>query len=62
MIAAIAHLGLLDEEDIHLDIAALELSALDHDGVDLGPYMARLDAFEAELREADDVDRAESGA
>lgn len=62
MIASIAHIGLLDDEEIDLDIAALELSALDHYGVDLAPYIARLDELEAELREADDDDRAESGA
>ena len=62
MIASIAHLGLLDDEEIDLDLAALELSALDHEGVDLAPYVARLDGFEAELREADSDDSAETGA
>ena len=62
MIASIAHLGLLDDEDISLDIAALELSALDHDGIDLAPYIAQLDAFEAELRMEEDIETAESGA
>ena len=38
MIQEIAHLGLLDDHDIILDAAALELSALDHPGVDLAPY------------------------
>lgn len=38
MIQEIAHLGLLDDEDIMLDAAALELSALDHPGTDLAPY------------------------
>ncbi|KKC27122.1 SirB1 family protein [Sphingomonas sp. SRS2] len=52
MIASIAHLGLLDDEDIQLDIAALELSALDHDGIDLAPYVARLGDIEEELGEA----------
>jgi len=42
MIAAIAHLGLMDDEEITLDTAALELSALDHDGVDMAPYLAML--------------------
>lgn len=62
MIAAIAHLGLLDDEDIRLDAAALELSALDHDGIDLAPYEARFDAFEADLRAAEGTGDAESGA
>lgn len=52
MTASIAHLGLLDDDDIQLDIAALELSALDHDGVALEPYLDRLDALESELADA----------
>lgn len=60
MTSAIAHLGLLDDEDISLDIAALELSALDHAGIDLAPYVARLDMFEVDLRAMDDEDRAET--
>lgn len=59
MIEAIAHLGLLDDEDIDLDIAALELSALDHDGIDIAPYADRLDALEEELAAiADDAESA----
>jgi regulator of sirC expression with transglutaminase-like and TPR domain len=42
MIADIAHLGLLDDEAIELDAAALELAALDHPGVDLDPYVTLL--------------------
>lgn len=42
MIQEIAHLGLLDDNDIILDAAALELSALDHPGIDLVPYAALL--------------------
>lgn len=38
MIQEIAHLGLLDDDEIVLDAAALELSALDHPGADLAPY------------------------
>jgi regulator of sirC expression with transglutaminase-like and TPR domain len=38
MIQEIAHLGLLEDDDIVLDAAALELSALDHPGADLAPY------------------------
>lgn len=38
----IAHLGLLDDDDIELDVAALELSALDHPGVSLDNYVDRL--------------------
>ena len=39
---AIAHLGLVDEDDLLLDAAALELAALDHPGVSLAPYAALL--------------------
>lgn len=45
----IAHLGLLDDEEIELDLAALELSGLDHDGVDLDPYATLLDGIAEEL-------------
>lgn len=53
MIDDIAHIGLLDDEEIELDIAALELSALDHPGIDLQPYFDQLDELEAELRDED---------
>jgi regulator of sirC expression with transglutaminase-like and TPR domain len=39
----ITYLGLVDDEDIQLDLAALDLSALDHPGIDLAPYHAVLD-------------------
>lgn len=52
MMYSIVHLGLLDDEEIALDLAALELSALDHDGIDLAPYVARLDDIEDALCEA----------
>ena len=42
MTDAIAHLGLIDEEDLLLDAAALELAALDHPDIDLAPYAALL--------------------
>jgi regulator of sirC expression with transglutaminase-like and TPR domain len=49
MIESIAHLGLLDDEEIAIDSAAIELSALDHEGLDTAPYLARLAAMEDEL-------------
>lgn len=52
MIDSIVHLGLLDDEEIDLDLAALELSALDHEGIDLAPYVARLEEIEDRLHEA----------
>ena len=42
MIDDIAHLGLLDDEDIPLDQAALDLAALDHPGMSQDPYLDRL--------------------
>jgi len=36
-------IGLLDDEEIELDLAALALSALDHEGIDLDPYLDLLD-------------------
>ncbi|MDX3910237.1 MAG: transglutaminase-like domain-containing protein [Sphingobium sp.] len=39
MIMDITALGLMDEEDIELDLAALTLSAADHDGVDIRRYV-----------------------
>ena len=39
----VINLGLLDDEEIELDHAALALSELDHPGVDLEPYYALLD-------------------
>jgi regulator of sirC expression with transglutaminase-like and TPR domain len=48
---SIAYLGLLDDEEIPIDIAALELSALDHEGVDLDPYLSLLADMEERLAE-----------
>lgn len=44
------HLGLIDEEDIALDDAALSLAALDHPGTDLAAYQDLLDMIEARLK------------
>jgi len=35
----VSELGLVDDDEIELDLAALALSELDHDGVDLEPYL-----------------------
>ena len=43
MTSEIATLGLLDDDEIELDSAALLLSELDHDGIELEPYYALLD-------------------
>jgi regulator of sirC expression with transglutaminase-like and TPR domain len=45
----IIQLGLLDDEDIELDTAALALARLDHPGVDLAPYESILDAMVTRL-------------
>ena len=42
---AVANLGLLDDDEIVLDHAALALSELDHEGIDLDPYFALLEAI-----------------
>lgn len=51
MTDAITHLGLIEEDDLLLDAAALELAALDHPGVDLKPYAMRLSAITERLAE-----------
>jgi regulator of sirC expression with transglutaminase-like and TPR domain len=45
----IVRLGLMDDANIALDEAALELAALDNPGVELAPYRELLDAMTAEL-------------
>ncbi|MDB5685298.1 MAG: hypothetical protein JWM75_2996 [Sphingomonas bacterium] len=45
----ILHLGLLEDETISLDTAALELAALDHPGQDLSPYVETLTAITERL-------------
>jgi regulator of sirC expression with transglutaminase-like and TPR domain len=42
---SILHIGLLEDEAIELDIAAIELAALDHPGIDLEPYVEILTAM-----------------
>ena len=44
-------LGLLDDDEIELDHAALALSALDHEGADLDPYLGLLDEISNRLEE-----------
>jgi regulator of sirC expression with transglutaminase-like and TPR domain len=47
----IATYGLVDDEDIELDAAALVLSELDHPGADLAPYIDLLREIDGRLRE-----------
>lgn len=49
-------LGLLDDEEIELDHAALALSELDHDGIDLDPYYALIDEIGARLLDFADIE------
>jgi len=42
-------IGLLEDEQIELDLAALALSELDHEGIDLDPCLALLDELEERL-------------
>lgn len=65
MSADVTNLGLLDDEEIELDHAALALSKLDHEGIDLAPYLAllrdigeRLDAVGASACTAEEQARA----
>lgn len=51
----ILHLGLLDDEAIQLDVAALELAASDHPGVDLEPYADILNAITQRLADLADA-------
>ena len=53
MTNSILHLGLMEDGDIELDLAALELAALDHPGVDLDEYIDELTDIEIALRAAD---------
>lgn len=39
----VATLGLLDDDEIELDLAALALSEMDHEGIDLEPYFALIE-------------------
>lgn len=45
----ISYIGLLADEEIELDTAALALSALDHEGADLKPYIERLREISEEV-------------
>lgn len=51
MIEPIAYFGLVDDEDLELAAAALELAALDHPDLDLDPYAAQLFAMAERLAE-----------
>ena len=46
---AIALYGLLDDDDVPIDAAALELSALDHDGSSIEPYLELIDQMAARV-------------
>ena len=54
MTNSILHLGLMEDGEIELDLAALELAALDHPGIDLDDYIDELAGIELALRAADD--------
>jgi regulator of sirC expression with transglutaminase-like and TPR domain len=56
----ITQLGLLEDEDVLLDSAALALAGVDHPGTDLVPYEELIDAIA--MRLADVGVQAESGA
>jgi regulator of sirC expression with transglutaminase-like and TPR domain len=49
MLSDIAHLGLIDEDEIELDAAALEIAALDHPDADLAVYVSFLEDLTEQL-------------
>lgn len=53
-------LGLLDDEEIELDHAALALSLLDHEGLELEPYYALLGDIEDRLQDFAETDSPEA--
>jgi regulator of sirC expression with transglutaminase-like and TPR domain len=60
---SILHIGLLEDEAIELDIAALELAALDHPGISLDPYIEILTAMTERIAaEANAADGSEEQA
>lgn len=52
MVRELVHLGLVDDDEIELDLAALEIAALDHPGVILDPYLNLLDDLAERADEA----------
>ena len=62
MSAEVDTLGLLDDDEIELDHAALALSELDHEGIELEPYYALLDEIGARLDEFVDAETPEQQA
>lgn len=42
----VASIGLIEDEDILLDLASLALSHLDHENTDIAPYLAELEEIE----------------
>ncbi|HEX8445858.1 MAG TPA: transglutaminase-like domain-containing protein [Sphingomonas sp.] len=52
MNAEILHLGLIDDDAIMLDSAALDLAALDHPDVDVGPLVDQLGQISERIAEA----------
>jgi regulator of sirC expression with transglutaminase-like and TPR domain len=60
MTEAVTNLGLLDDDEIELDHAALALSELDHPGIDLSPYVELLDGIGERLEAHSDADTAEA--
>src|SRR5262245_2868899 len=53
-------IGLLDDDEIELDHAALALSELDHEGVELEPYYALLDEIGERLDDFIDAETPEA--
>ncbi len=60
MTGDITTIGLLDDDEIELDYAALALSELDHEGAELEPYYELLDEIADRLADFDEADTPES--
>ena len=60
MTTDIETLGLLDDDEIELDHAALVLSELDHDGVDLEAYYGLIAEIGARLEDFVDAETPEA--
>jgi regulator of sirC expression with transglutaminase-like and TPR domain len=62
MNATITQLGLVEDDAIQLDAAALELAALDHPGLDLGDYVDVLTGMTQRLAASDAATALDQGA
>jgi regulator of sirC expression with transglutaminase-like and TPR domain len=55
-------LGLLEDDEIELDLAALALSALDHEGIALDPYWSLIEDIDERLQDFAEAETADEQA